>query len=77
MISVTEARALIALQVAESLADGLGSEEIPLRHALRRVLSEPVCADRDDPAFDKSLMDGYAMQSTQQPDRIAVIGCYD
>jgi molybdopterin molybdotransferase len=74
MISVTEARALIAQHVAESLADGLGSEEIPLRHALRRVLSAPVCADRDDPAFDKSLMDGYAMQSIQQGGRVAVIG---
>ena len=74
MISVTEARALIAQQVALCLADGLGSEEIPLRNALRRVLADPVSADRDDPAFDKSLMDGYAMQSIEQPGRIAVIG---
>jgi molybdopterin molybdotransferase len=74
MISVTEARALIAQQVAASLEGGLGSEEIPLRTALRRVLAKPVCADRDDPAFDKSLMDGYAMQAIEQPGRIAVIG---
>lgn len=69
MISVSEARAIIAQQVSP-----LGAEAIPLRTALRRVLAAPIHADRDDPAFDKSLMDGYAVQSADFPGRVAVVG---
>jgi molybdopterin molybdotransferase len=43
-------------------------EEIPLGDALGRALSEPLRADRDDPPFDRALMDGYAVRSEDLPD---------
>ncbi len=39
----------------------LEPEALPLSNALGRILREPVCADRDQPAFDRSAMDGYAI----------------
>ncbi len=39
-------------------------EDISISTALGRRLASPVVADRDYPPFDKSLMDGYAVRST-------------
>jgi molybdopterin molybdotransferase len=39
----------------------LGTEEVPLREALGRVLAEEVSAQEDLPPFDSSAMDGYAV----------------
>ena len=41
----------------------LGVERVPLREALGRVLREDVMADRDQPPFDRSAMDGFAVRS--------------
>jgi len=59
VITVDEARALVRA-AARPLDE---TEEVPLRHAAGRWLVEPVRADRDDPPFDKSLMDGYAVRA--------------
>ena len=40
----------------------LDAEFVPLANALGRVLREPVCATEDLPAFDRSAVDGYAVQ---------------
>jgi len=40
------------------------SEEIPLERALGRVLAEEVRANRDQPPYDVSAMDGFAVRST-------------
>jgi molybdopterin molybdotransferase len=39
------------------------SERIPLARALGRVLARTVSADRDQPAFPRSIRDGYAIRS--------------
>lgn len=39
----------------------LAVETVPLREAAGRVLAEPVLAERDQPPFDASVMDGYAI----------------
>lgn len=39
-----------------------GDIELPLAQALGRVLSEPLCADRDFPPFDRVSMDGIAIR---------------
>lgn len=39
----------------------LPSEMVPLRAAAGRVLSQPVLAQRDQPPFRASIMDGYAV----------------
>jgi len=41
----------------------LGHESVPIEEALGRVLAEPVEADRDQPPFDASAMDGWALRA--------------
>jgi molybdopterin molybdotransferase len=41
----------------------LSDELVPLGGALDRVLSRDIIADRDQPPFDRSAMDGYAVRS--------------
>jgi molybdopterin molybdotransferase len=56
-LTVDEAR-------ARMLADAglLGAERVPLAAATGRVLAEPVRATRDQPPFDASAMDGWAVR---------------
>ena len=42
----------------------LGKEKLPLRDALNRVLAEDVVADVDVPGFDRSNVDGFALQAS-------------
>ncbi len=44
-------------------ASALPAERVELRHALGRVLAEPVAAADDVPAFDNSAMDGFALRA--------------
>lgn len=41
----------------------LGTESVPLQQALGRVLAEEVRANRDQPPYDVSAMDGFAIRS--------------
>ena len=41
----------------------LGREVVPLSRALERVLAEDVRADVDVPGFDRSNVDGFALQA--------------
>jgi molybdopterin molybdotransferase len=41
----------------------LGTEIVPLQQALGRVLAEDVHANRDQPPYDVSAMDGFALRS--------------
>lgn len=70
MISVEE-----ALRHCLALAAPLTSEQVPLAEAAGRWLSAPAIATRDQPPFDASAMDGYAVQGDPGPDDVfAVIG---
>jgi molybdopterin molybdotransferase len=60
MISVEEARAAV-LERARALACQL----VPLDEALGLTLGEDVTADLDLPPFDKALVDGYALRSSE------------
>ncbi|MCU0787877.1 MAG: molybdopterin molybdotransferase MoeA [Verrucomicrobia bacterium] len=40
----------------------LAVEQVPLDQAARRVIREPVRADTDQPPFDRSAVDGYAVR---------------
>jgi molybdopterin molybdotransferase len=51
--------------------------DIALGDALFRTLADPVVTDIDDPPFDRSVMDGYAVRSTDvaaAPVRLRVVG---
>lgn len=56
MISFQEARQIIQLQ-----AKSFGVETIDLENALDRVLAEDISASRDFPPFNRSMMDGIAI----------------
>ena len=60
MITVDDARALLF-----DLVSVLPVEHVPLGRAAGRVLAEPVAARRDQPPFDASSMDGYAVKSAE------------
>lgn len=70
-ISLDDARRL--------LLDGycpLGTETVPLRAALGRILAEPVVAHHDQPPAPVSAMDGYAVRAAdaQAGARLRIIG---
>src|SRR5438552_3588100 len=53
-----------ALKAVLDRAGSLPPSRRPLREALGCVLAEEVTADRDLPPFDKALVDGYAVRSS-------------
>ena len=72
LIPVEEARARILHKVKP-----LPAEAVPLEKALGRVLAKPVKASRDQPPFNGSAMDGYAVIASdvaQVPARLKLIG---
>ncbi|UJW86202.1 molybdopterin molybdotransferase MoeA [Devosia sp. SL43] len=71
LLPVDDAIAAILDRVPTSQA-----ETVPLTEAIGRVLLEPVIATHDQPPFNASAMDGYAMRAADVVDghRLAVIG---
>ena len=69
MISVAE-----AIQIVRQQTPALETEQVDLPNALGRVLAQDVVADSDLPPFDRSQMDGYAVQPRTQPTRRSVYG---
>src|SRR5512132_1333701 len=51
-----------ALKVVLDAVPVLGVEKISLLDALGRVLAEDIVADRDNPPWDNSAMDGFAVR---------------
>jgi molybdopterin molybdotransferase len=60
MITVSQAREMLF-----ALVGPLPAETVPLARAAGRVLARDVSARRDQPPFDASSMDGYAVQSAE------------
>ncbi|NNE61687.1 MAG: molybdopterin molybdotransferase MoeA, partial [Woeseia sp.] len=56
MLTVAEARSIIAAALP-----ALPAEEVSLAHACRRILRQDVRAERDQPPFDRVMMDGIAV----------------
>ena len=54
----------VALETILNRASPLSTELVPLSRADGRVLAEPVASDIDSPPYTKSLMDGYAVRSS-------------
>ncbi|WP_273689238.1 molybdopterin molybdotransferase MoeA [Ketogulonicigenium vulgare] len=69
MISVAEALARVL-----ALGAPLAPEEIDLDQGLGRVLAAPAVAQLDQPPFDTSSMDGYAVGAAATGDSLQVIG---
>ena len=56
MISVEDALSLILSQIRE-----MGSERVDITSSLGRVIAEDIYARRNNPPWDNSAMDGYAL----------------
>jgi molybdopterin molybdotransferase len=71
MLSVAEALTRILALMAP-----VGTEAVPLTEAAGRVLAAPVTATRDQPPFDASAMDGYALRAADAAAgaRLRVVG---
>ncbi len=69
-LPVEEARARMLAAVSPGMAETVALD----RHALGRVLAEPIRAVRDQPPFDASAMDGYAIRLGDGAARFRVIG---
>src|SRR5688572_11239631 len=69
LMPVDEARVRILSNVKP-----LAPENVPLSQALGRVLAKPLSAKRDQPPFDASAMDGYAVRSEDNATDLTVIG---
>jgi molybdopterin molybdotransferase len=66
-----------ALKRVLETAETLQAEAIPLRQAFGRTLAEPITARIDNPPFDASAMDGYAVRSADvatAPTDVTLIG---
>ena len=59
MLTLEQAQAAILDRVRRAT----DTESVPLAHACDRYLAQPIAARVDNPAFDNSAMDGYALRS--------------
>ncbi len=62
------------LSHAAALAAPTATETVPLLKVAGRTLAVPVLADRDQPPFDRSTRDGYAVRSTDSGSPLRLIG---
>lgn len=75
-----QADALLAPEQALTLYFGRAqlrspqTEYVPLEHALRRVLAEPIVSDAAYPLAPRSAMDGFALRAADTPGRLTVAG---
>lgn len=53
-----------AVRVAVQTATHMGLETVPVEQSAGRILAAPVLADTDIPGFDRSVVDGYAVRSS-------------
>ncbi|MFN4177137.1 gephyrin-like molybdotransferase Glp [Phenylobacterium sp.] len=69
LLPVDEARARMLAEVPAPV-----TERVPVAESVGRVLAEDVAAVRDQPPFDASAMDGYAVRSADAPGTLKVVG---
>ena len=69
LLAVEDARARMLAE-----APRLGAETAPLAEAAGRVLAEDVAAERDQPPFRASAMDGWAVRAAETPGRFTIAG---
>lgn len=62
-----------ALDVVLKSARLTGSERVGFRHSMNRILAEDVYSDIDMPAFDRSMVDGYACRREDLGNGLKVI----
>lgn len=72
-LTFEQARACVIDRVREARRVP-GAEKVALDAADGRVLAEPALADRDFPAVDRSVRDGFAVRAADTPGRLRIAG---
>ncbi len=68
-----EARRIV-IETVRSFVSNVNTELLPLEKVHSRILEEAVRAERDYPALERSLRDGYAVKAQDLPGTLAVRG---
>ncbi|MHB1308028.1 MAG: molybdopterin molybdotransferase MoeA [Limisphaerales bacterium] len=61
------------LALVEQLCRPLDAERVALAEAARRVLREPVAAPEDQPSFDRSSVDGFAVRQADPASSLRIV----
>jgi molybdopterin molybdotransferase len=62
MLSYQQARQLVISHI-RAISNAPGTEAVPLRESLHRILARNIVSDRDYPPFDRSIRDGFAVRA--------------
>jgi molybdopterin molybdotransferase len=73
MLSFEEARACVVREITKHRAHPR-TESVALDAATGRVLADAALADRDYPALNRSVRDGFAVRSSDLPGQLNIIG---
>jgi molybdopterin molybdotransferase len=63
LLDVQVARGLVLEHCLKVDLNRLSRENVPLLDCLGRAIAEPIVLDRDQPPFDRSMRDGYALRA--------------
>lgn len=61
------------LELVRKICRPLEAERVSLTNAGRRVLREPICASEDQPPFDRSAVDGFAVRMDDPTTRFRIV----
>lgn len=64
----------MVIRTVRAVGTKLSTEDVPIGAARGRILAEPLAADRDYPALDRSLRDGFAVRVDDVPGLLNVRG---
>ena len=66
-----------AISLCQKTSIDVGSEIIPISQSINRIVSSDIKAKVNDPGFDNSAMDGFAVvhsDTTSPPSQLSIIG---
>jgi molybdopterin molybdotransferase len=72
-LTFLDARAVVMGEVRSQRTLPL-AETVAIQDSPARILAEDIAADRDYPAFNRSVRDGFAVRSVDVPGRVRIVG---
>jgi molybdopterin molybdotransferase len=75
VLDVKSARELVLKHTEKVKPQSLPTETVPVLQSVGRIIAEPVSLDTDQPPFDRSMRDGYAVKARDVKDVPASLRC--
>ena len=63
MLNVKSAREIVLQHCRKVDRDSLAKDALPIWESYQKVVAEPAILDRDQPPFDRSMRDGFAVRA--------------